>query len=324
LNRIFAGVAAVLLFHSVAVAAPHIFKSKPEPIPRVGTLLRERMVAKFGQIMRAPGSYPTAVKIIFLKVQFQNDPAPATSGVSGSGQWNDPIYAYESDPDYWINSAKTHFIDYWKEVSYDKLIISSVTSTNVYTLPHPMSYYGNESNAALENIIYDSVTAAKTDIDFTIYDAILIVHAGLGEESDVLGDTPNDIWSLYYSNSSIAPNASPDAACSNCLSVTGASGAKRITDAIIMPQSDLRINLRLILSGCMFTSSATGSAFLTSTAPRGRIASRTALENGALWETESITPIPHCVPPQARNAYMAVRLRILMPGARCSSAGSRL
>ncbi len=231
-----AGVVAILLVHSVAVAAPHIFKSKPEPIQRVGTPLRERMIAKFGQ-MRAPGSYPSSVKIIFLRVQFQNDPA-ATSRTTGSGQWSDPLYAQGSDPDYWINNAKTHFIDYWKEVSYDKLIMSVVTSTNVYTLPHPMSYYGDESSAALENMIYDSITKAKTDIDFTLYDAILIVHAGVGEESDVFWDTPNDIWSLYYSNSSIAPNASPDVACSNCLSVTGANGTKRITEAIIMPQSD--------------------------------------------------------------------------------------
>ncbi len=244
MNKVLAGLAAILLFHSVAVAAPHIFKSKPEPVVRAGTLLRERMVAKFGQLMRAPGSYPASVKIIFLRVQFQKDLAPSISGTTGSGQWSDPLYAYGNDPDYWINNAKTHFIDYWKEVSYDKLIISVVTSTNVYTLPHPMSYYGDESGAALENLIYDSITVAKADtdpatnVDFTLYDAILIVHAGVGEETDVLWDTPNDIWSLFYSNSSIAPNAGPDASCSNCLSVTGANGTKRITEAIIMPQSD--------------------------------------------------------------------------------------
>jgi M6 family metalloprotease-like protein len=242
LNKLLAGIVAILLFHSVALAAPHLFKSKPEPIEKAGTPLGARMAAKFGHIMRAPGSYPASVNIIFLRVQFQNDPAPAASRITGSGQWSDPLYAHGGDSDYWINEAKMHFIDYWKEVSYDKLVISVVTSTNVYSLPHTMSYYGDESSAALENIIYDSVTVAKTDIDFTLYDAILIVHAGVGEESDVLGDTPNDIWSLYYTNSSIAPNASPDASCSNCLEVSGANGTKRIIEAIIMPQSDSQDN----------------------------------------------------------------------------------
>jgi hypothetical protein len=48
----------------------------------------------------------------------------------------------------------------------------------------------------------------------------------------------NDIWSLYYNNDSIAPNARPDASCSNCLVVTGANGTKRVIEAIIMPQTD--------------------------------------------------------------------------------------
>jgi M6 family metalloprotease-like protein len=237
-----AGIAAVLLFHSIAVAAPHIFKTKPEPVEKPGALLRERMVRKFGAVMRAPESYPASVNILFLRVEFQADQNPSKSLTTGSGLWGDPFYAYKGDPDYWINKAGTSFINYWEEVSYNNLIVSVVTSTVIYKLPYSMSHYGDESNAALENLIYDSVTAAKADIDFTRYDAILIVHAGCGEESDVLNDSPNDIWSLYYSNSSVAPDANPDANCSNCLEVTGVNGTKRITEAIIMPQSDSQDN----------------------------------------------------------------------------------
>lgn len=242
LNKLFAGIAAVLLFHSIAFAAPHIFKTKPEPVEKPGTLLKDRMARKFDAVMRAPGSYPASVNILFLRVEFQTDSNPSTSFVTGSGLWSDPLYAHAGDPDYWLNKAKTNFINYWEEVSYNKLIVSVVTSTTIYKLPYNMSHYGNESNAALENLIYDSVTAAKPDIDFTLYDAILIVHAGCGEESDILGNTANDIWSLYYSNSSIAPNASHDADCSNCLTVTGTNGTKKITEAIIMPQTDSQDN----------------------------------------------------------------------------------
>ena len=39
-----------------------------------------------------------------------------------------------------------------------------------------MAYYGDESNAALQNLIYDSITKAKeiegTNIDFSLYDAV--------------------------------------------------------------------------------------------------------------------------------------------------------
>jgi len=244
LNKVLAGIAAILLFHSVAIAAPHIFKNKPEPIERVGTPLQERMVMRSGRLMRAPGSYPASVDILFLKVEFQEDPAPSSSRTTGTGLWSDPLYAYGGDSDYWINKAKTNFINYWNEVSYNKLIVSVVTSTNVYKLPHTMSYYGNESNAALESLINDSVTAANTDtdpatkIDFTLYDAILIVHAGTGEESDTAGDTSNDIWSLYYSNNCISPNASGV----GCLTTTLKNG-QTIKEAIIMPQTDSQDNI---------------------------------------------------------------------------------
>jgi M6 family metalloprotease-like protein len=242
LNRLLAGIAAVLLFHSLAVAAPHFFKTKPEPVEKPGALLRERMARKFGAVMRAPGSYPASANILFLRVEFQTDPDPSNSLTTGSGLWGDPLYAHTGDPDYWINKAATNFINYWKEVSYDNLIVSAVTSTAIYKLPYTMTHYGNESSTALENLIFDSVTAAKADIDFTLYDSILIVHAGCGEESDILNDSSNDIWSLFYSDNSIAPNANPDTDCSNCLEVTGVNGTKRITEAIIMPQSDSQDN----------------------------------------------------------------------------------
>ncbi len=244
MNKLIAGVFAILLFHSVAIAAPHIFKSKPEPIEKVGTPLRERMAGKFDHLMRAPGSYPALVNILFLRVEFQADPAPSSSFTTGSGLWNDSHYVYAGSSDYWINKAKTNFINYWSEVSYDNLIISVDTSTNVYKLPYTMWHYGNESNSALENLIYDSVTTAISDtnpatkINFMLYDAILIVHAGTGEESDIAGDTSNDIWSLYYSSNCI----SRDASGIGCLT-TKLKDGKPITEAIIMPQTDSQDNI---------------------------------------------------------------------------------
>lgn len=240
MNRLLIGIFAFFLLHSNAVAAPHIFKSKAEPIGHVGTPLRVRMApgAPKGALF-APAIYPASVNILLLRVQFQQETDPAGTKVTGSGKWNDPLYARNGDPDYWVTKAEQNFINYWNEVSYGKLVISIVTSTNLYQLPHTTSWYGNESNAALENLIYDSVTSALNDMDpstrpdFSSYDAVLIVHAGTGEESDVSGDTPNDIWSLYYANDCIAPNASG----AGCLTTTLKNG-KAITEAIIMPQTD--------------------------------------------------------------------------------------
>ncbi len=203
----------------------------------------------------APALYPASVNILFLRVQFQETVGPQSAHITGSGLWLDPLYSAQTgstpvnaddlaDPsNFWVTNAKTNFINYWQEASYGQLNITVDISPKVYQLPHNTAYYGNESFAALENLIYDSITTAQTDTDpatrptFSNYDVVMIVHAGVGEESDVYGDTANDVWSLYYSSVSIAPNASPDATCSNCLSVTLKDG-QPVHEAIIMPQSD--------------------------------------------------------------------------------------
>jgi M6 family metalloprotease-like protein len=345
LNRFFAGIAAVLLFHSLAIAAPHIFKVKPEPVEKPGVVLRERMARKFGAVMRAPGNYPASVNILFLRVEFQANPSPSTSLITGSGVWVDPLYAHAGDPDYWVNKAGTDFINYWKEVSYNKLIVSVVTSTAIYKLPSRMSQYGNESNAALENLIYDSVTAAKADIDFTLYDAILIVHAGCGEESDILNDSSNDIWSLYYSNNAIAPNANPDSNCSNCLEVTGANGTKRITEAIIMPQSDSQDNYTidplgvyvhelghwlglpdLYCTGLVCLTDGVGKWSLMGDGIYNADPSSQADQSKhapARWKKPTLSARPTKFRQEKPNVYSAVRRHTLTHGARHFSAGLR-
>jgi hypothetical protein len=101
-----------------------------------------------------------------------------------------------------------------------------------------MTTYGSEISAALESLIYDSVKAAESDYDFTQFDAVLIVHAGVGEESDITGSTPNDIWSLYYqSGGGICQNGTGP-----CLG-TKLKGDITINEGIIMPQTDSRPRL---------------------------------------------------------------------------------
>ncbi len=244
----------VLLLNSPVFAAPPLIKSRPEPPEQPGTSLQQRAVKGAPGVLLAPALYPASVNILFLRVQFQETADPRASRVTGSGLWLDPLYSQPfvtpvnaddlaDSSNFWVTNAKTNFINYWQEASYGLLKIIVDISPKVYQLPHNTAYYGNESYAALENLIYDSITSSLTDTDpatrptFSSYDAVLIIHAGVGEESDVYGDTPNDVWSLYYKNSSIASNASPDATCSNCLSVTLKDG-KPIHEAIIMPQSD--------------------------------------------------------------------------------------
>ncbi|MFN3739139.1 MAG: M6 family metalloprotease domain-containing protein [Thermodesulfovibrionales bacterium] len=223
--------------HSLVFGAPHITKTKKEPVERPGIPIKERLAKKMPMALFAPIQYPATVNVLFLRVQFQNE-SPDDPQTTGNGTWQwcgSQTGCPNNDPDYWLNNAKDKFINYWSEASYGKLQVNITISQKIYILPHSMSYYGDESYSALENLIYDSITQADSDIDFSQYDAIFIIHAGAGEETDLNGDTPKDIWSLYYQDACISPNDTG----TNCLTVDG----RQIKEAIIMPQTGSQDNI---------------------------------------------------------------------------------
>jgi len=232
----------IIFSHSVSFAAPAFHKSVSEPIELPGKTLHERFLSgRASGYMLAPASYPTAtINILFLRVEFQEDLTPASSQTTGSGLWKD--YRYNDDPDFWVNRSQAKFVEYWKEVSYGLLPLQVDISQQIYKLPGTMKSYGDESNAAIENLIYDSVNTAATDtaLIFSQYDAVLIVHAGVGQESASANDSTNDIWSLYYGGGScISSNVNSGA---TCLSIALRDG-NPIREAIIMPQTDSRSTL---------------------------------------------------------------------------------
>lgn len=233
----------LLLFCSTVFAAPHIARSIPEPIELPGRTLQERFAqGGFEGMTAAPLSYatPQSVKVLFLRVDFPSDLNPLTTG---SGLWTDALYSYNTDSNYWVDRAKTRFPSYWTEVSYGMLTVTIDVSPIVYRLPQPMAYYAGDTAKTIENIIYDSVTTANTDTtktwDFPLYDGVFIIHAGVGQETDISGSATNDLWSLYYSGGT---NICRDAAGITCLT-TKLKDGKALSEAIIMPQTDSRTGL---------------------------------------------------------------------------------
>ena len=150
-----------LLCVTSATAAPHI-SGRPEPRPaKIGGLTAPpvpRPADLATPFLRPPA--PSSLNIIFLRVDF---PPDTTRMTTGTGEWSDPLYAYNGDSDYWINKNRTDLISYYNEVSRGKLTLSIDISPAVYRLANNMAYYGSETNAAIESLIADSVTEAKKD-----------------------------------------------------------------------------------------------------------------------------------------------------------------
>jgi M6 family metalloprotease-like protein len=86
---------------------------------------------------------------------------------------------------------------YYSNVSGGRLQLEPVTSDSIFVMPLSMTHYGLDDDLGkrLVELARDAVHAADSMIDFTRYDEVMIIHAGVGQEADILGDSPELIWS---------------------------------------------------------------------------------------------------------------------------------
>jgi len=98
-----------------------------------------------------------------------------------------------------------HLADFYGDASHHQYIINYTVSDFVYNLPNTMAYYGGdtsqESDARVPDMILETIEMADPDINYNLYDAIIIFHAGAGQESDVNSSRTGQIWSTFMARS---------------------------------------------------------------------------------------------------------------------------
>ncbi len=172
-------VVAVLL----AILLPGLSWGVP-PAPWAGGPTGEHSVAG-GRSIRKPGP-----------------PPGASAGRGSSGKLNVIVLGVQfSDVSFETGSTKSFFksvlntvTDYYRDVSEGMLKLNFTVSDGAYTMNRPLSHYGDEKRGGARALVMDAVRAADRSIDFSKFDALMIIHAGVGEESLGKGDGP-EIWS---------------------------------------------------------------------------------------------------------------------------------
>ena len=89
---------------------------------------------------------------------------------------------------------------YYQNVSYGKIAITGNISETWILLPQNMTYYGNYNGENLhsqgaQSLINDAIKYSDSDIDFSAFDYILVVHAG---EDEADSQEIDDIWSWGF------------------------------------------------------------------------------------------------------------------------------
>ncbi|MCD4777194.1 MAG: M6 family metalloprotease domain-containing protein [Candidatus Aegiribacteria sp.] len=189
--RVFVYLLMFVLAGAVSAAAPIVHGAMPP--------LHER--PSEGIAIAGPGKIDGSddtMNVCMIRAQFLED---FTDETSGNG-----IIDLEADPPHnreYFQGIADNLALYYEDVSGGQLILSidvyPSSPNGAYTLQHQMMYYGDDSNSMQGAclLLRDAVLLADEDIDFSQYDAVIIVHAGAGQEADILRNSPGDIGSVF-------------------------------------------------------------------------------------------------------------------------------
>lgn len=108
----------------------------------------------------------------------------------------------------WFTNLMTRASEYYATVSAGAVALHPTLADSVVHLSGTMNHYGDDSAFSWEEgvrrlaaEVVDSLDAA---IDFSAWDLVTFIHAGPGQESDLLRDSPEQLWSGYLDFASLS------------------------------------------------------------------------------------------------------------------------
>jgi M6 family metalloprotease-like protein len=198
---------AALLMPGIAGAVPDRPAGTgllPEPVAR---LLAERSAPLRAEALSGVGRRPAAQKApaaletIVISCDFADSLMFGRYG-QVAGTFPPPRQTdrhYAAHDSVFLHHKLQDVAAYFADVSGGALEIRVTVHPRTVNLPHPMSWYGNHPTLGDQPVALaaDVVDSLDQEIDFTRYDTVVLVHAGAGEETDILGDSPEQIYSTY-------------------------------------------------------------------------------------------------------------------------------
>jgi M6 family metalloprotease-like protein len=201
-------VLAALLCHGLGRAADNPLPASVTLPAPVGRLLADRSATLRAEAQntsgrRLPGQKaPATLETIVISCDFADSLLLGRHGGEVPGKFPPPRQTdrhYAAHDSVFLHHKLQDVAAYFSDVSGGALDIRFTVHARAINLPQPMSWYGNhptlgEQPVALAAAVVDSL---DQEIDFTLYDTVVLVHAGAGEETDILGDSPEQIYSTY-------------------------------------------------------------------------------------------------------------------------------
>jgi len=112
-----------------------------------------------------------------------------------------------------------HLVSFYADASHGNYVLTENNYTvwdDIITLTQPMGYYGENGDNDSDQIerkcefVQEIVEQIDEPIDFNNYDAIILIHAGAGEEADVNGTNEGELSSTFLSRRSLQAGIDPE------------------------------------------------------------------------------------------------------------------
>jgi hypothetical protein len=128
-----------------------------------------------------------------------------------------------------------HLADYFRGASRNRLTITWELLPTLYTLPQGMGYYGLDAveEFRVVEMAQSAIELADDDVDYSSFDALVIIHAGAGQETDQLDDSREQLWSSFYDLGDII-NAFPDSSVVGLATNDSISGEPFFVDNFLL------------------------------------------------------------------------------------------
>ncbi|MHB8079019.1 MAG: hypothetical protein ACYDIE_07175 [Candidatus Krumholzibacteriia bacterium] len=134
---------------------------------------------------------------------------------------------------------------YFAAVSGGRLTWRCDVVAAVANLARPMGWYGDDPAAGEQPVLLarDVIAAFDARVDFSRYDTVVIVHAGAGEETDLLNNSPEQIYSTYLSPEDFARAAADTTIARPYLAtddVDGAGNPVVVDQVLVLPETEFQ------------------------------------------------------------------------------------
>ncbi|MFO7652209.1 MAG: hypothetical protein R6X25_00115, partial [Candidatus Krumholzibacteriia bacterium] len=158
-------------------------------------------------------------------------PAPAQSA-----------FYYAAHDSVYFHHLMADVAAYFGDVSGGRFALNFTVHPRTVNLPEAMGFYGDHAVEGEQHVLLAAAVVDSLDgeIDFSRYDTVILVHAGAGEETDILGNSPEQIFSTYLGPDDFAAAAADSVIEQPYLATDDFPAGRGIEHVMVLPETEFQ------------------------------------------------------------------------------------